>query len=284
MTDKVAVVGSGNWGKNLLRNFCELLGPERVVCCDERPEVLERAVTEYPGLDAVANVELVWRNPTVSAAVIATPAPTHASLAIEAFEAGKDVLVEKPMSLTMADGTAMIEAAKRHSRILMVGHVLEYHPAIRTLRKLIADGAFGRLQYMYSNRLNLGRIRTEENALWSFAPHDVAIMLRLLNSVPDEIACHGGAYLNQEIADFTLTNLRFARGVASHIFVSWLHPFRDHRFVVVGERQMAVFDDSQPWDQKLVLYPHSVGLGQRSGTGCAQGGRRSHTTGPSRTP
>ncbi len=258
MIGKIAVVGCGNWGQNLLRNFCELLGPEQVVCCDERPNVLENAAAAYPGVGTAANVKSVWQDPAIAAVVVATPAPTHAPLVIEALEANKDVLVEKPMSLTVADGAAMVEAARRQGRILMVGHVLEYHPAVKTLQKLINDGAFGRLQYMYSNRLNLGRIRTEENALWSFAPHDVAVMLRLLDSIPDQVACHGGAYLNQEVADFTLTSLQFPRGVAAHIFVSWLHPFRDHRFIVVGERQMAVFDDSQPWEQKLVLYPHSV--------------------------
>jgi len=258
MKGKIAVVGCGNWGKNLLRNFCQLLGPEKVVCCDKRHELLQNAVEEYQGISTVADVELVWGDPNVTAVVIATPAPTHASLVIAALEAGKDVLVEKPMSLAVADGEAVVEAARRNRRVLMVGHVLEYHPAVRQLYQLVGEGAFGRLQYLYSNRLSLGRIRTEENALWSFAPHDIAIMLRLLGSMPGEVACHGGAYLNQEVADFTLTSLRFPNSVAAHIFVSWLHPFRDHRFVVVGERQMAVFDDSLPWDQKLVLYPHSV--------------------------
>jgi UDP-2-acetamido-3-amino-2,3-dideoxy-glucuronate N-acetyltransferase len=140
----------------------------------------------------------------------------------------------------------------------MVGHVLEYHPGVQRLHQLVSEGALGRIQYIYSHRLNLGRIRTEENVLWSFAPHDVALLLRLLGTMPEEVICHGKAYLNSEIADVTLTILHFPNQVQAHIFVSWLHPFKEHRFVVVGDKQMAVFDDTKPWSEKLILYPHRI--------------------------
>jgi UDP-2-acetamido-3-amino-2,3-dideoxy-glucuronate N-acetyltransferase len=194
----------------------------------------------------------------VNAIVIATPSPTHAPLALQALAGGKDVLVEKPMALTVTEGEQLVDTARRWSRVLMVGHVLEYHPAIRRLQSLMSEGALGRVRYLYSNRLNLGRIRTEENVLWSFAPHDVAILLRLLGAMPQELNCHGGIYLRDGIPDVTLTNLRFASGVQAHIFVSWLHPFKEHRLVVVGDRHMAVFDDTRPWSEKLVLYPYRV--------------------------
>src|SRR5438132_9387989 len=139
----------------------------------------------------------------------------------------------------------------------MVGHLLDYHPAIERLGELVAKGELGKIQYVYSNRLNLGRIRTEENALWSFAPHDVHVLLRLLGEVPEEVACHGGSYLHRDVADVTMSVMRFASGVRAHIFVSWLHPFKDHKLVVAGERKMAVFEDDGN-SAKLHLYPHRV--------------------------
>ena len=253
---KVAVVGVGGWGINHVRVWHDLGGLGLLYDVD--PSRLATVQTMYPGIEVCSDLRDVLERPDIDAAVIATPAPTHTSIALQLIEADKDVLVEKPLSMTVADGMSLVEAAERRGRILMVGHVLEYHPAIRKLKSLVADGAFGRIRYIYSNRLNLGRIRTEENALWSFAPHDIAIMTRLLDSTPEETASHGGAYLNSDVADVTLTNLRFPNGVQGHIFVSWLHPFKEHRFVVVGARQMAVFDDTLPWDQKLTLYPHSV--------------------------
>ena len=252
----VALVGCGGWGVNHVRVWRELGCLE--VVCDSDARRLEAVQDRHPDLQTTPELAQVLDRPDVSALVIATPAPTHARLALRAMEAGKDVLVEKPMSLTVADGERLVEAAARHGRVLMVGHVLEYHPAVNKLRELAADGGFGRIRYLYSNRLNLGRIRTEENALWSFAPHDVAVMLRLLGAIPEETASHGGAFLTQQVADVTLTSLRFPSGVEGHIFVSWLHPFKEHRFVVVGEGRMAVFDDTLPWSDKLVLYPHSV--------------------------
>ena len=252
----IAVLGCGNWGRNHIRVWASL-GCLRAVC-DTDPQRLQEVRERFPHVDTYSHPEAVLERDDIIGVVIATPAPTHATLALQALQAGKDVLVEKPMALTLEEGRQMVETAQRLGRILMVGHVLEYHPAVQRLRQLVAGGALGRIQYIYSHRLNLGRIRTEENVLWSFAPHDIALILRLLNTMPEEVACYGEAYLNDKVADVTLTILRFANRIQAHIFVSWLHPFKEHRFVVVGDRQMAVFDDTRPWSEKLVLYPHHI--------------------------
>jgi len=194
----------------------------------------------------------------IRAVVIATPAPTHANLALQAMRAGKDVLVEKPMALSVEEGERMVEEAERRGLILMVGHVLEYHPAVRRLRELVREGVLGRLEYIYSNRLNFGRFRREENALWSFAPHDVALILRLVGEMPEEVSAHGGAYLSERVADVTVSNFLFPSGVRAHIFVSWLHPYKEQRLVVIGDEAMAVFEDTLPWPEKLRLYRHKV--------------------------
>ncbi len=252
----VAVIGCGKWGMNHVRIWSEL-GCLKAVC-DTDPERLANVASRYPEVEIYTNIEAVLHHPDIPAVIIATPAPTHAQLALQALEASKDVLVEKPMAMTVAEGEKLVTVAQQQNRILMVGHVLEYHPAFCKLKQLVKEGALGRIQYIYSHRLNLGRIRTEENVLWSFAPHDIALLLRLLEEMPEEIACHGEAFLNHEIADVTLTTLRFPSKVQAHIFVSWLHPFKEHRFVVVGDRQMVVFDDTRSWTEKLVLYPHRI--------------------------
>ncbi len=249
----VAVVGCGAWGRNHVRVWAEL-GRLKAVC---EPDPARWQLVP-PGVEVHAEIDSIWEDPRIQGVVLATPASTHADLARRALEAGKHVLVEKPIALRVRDGEELVRLAASRGRILMVGHVLEYHPAVIRLRELISTGALGRVLYLCSNRLNIGKIRTEENALWSFAPHDVALMTRLVDSLPLEVACHGGAFLNREVADVTLTTLRFPGNVSGHIFVSWLHPFKEQRFVVVGERQMAVFDDTLDWSGKLTLFPHSV--------------------------
>lgn len=252
----IAVLGCGAWGKNHVRVWYEL-GCLKLVC-DVDTRRLETVQARYPDVETCSDPSVVFERDDILAVIIATPASTHVDLALQALEAGKDVLVEKPMALTVAEGERLVEAARHQGRVLMVGHVLEYHPAVRKLKELIDEGALGRVQYIYSHRLNLGRVRTEESVLFSFAPHDVAIILRLLGQMPEEVACYGGAYLNQGVDDVTLTILRFANNIRAHIFVSWLHPFKEHRFVIVGDRQMVVFDDTRPWPEKLVLYPHRI--------------------------
>ncbi len=192
----------------------------------------------------------------VKGVVIATPAVQHYQMAKMALLAGKDVFVEKPLALTVEEGEELIALAKNQQKILMVGHILEYHPAVLKLKDLIANGSLGKIQYIYSNRLNLGKFRTEENILWSFAPHDISVIIFLLGETPIEVAAQGGAYLNSEIADVTITNLSFANGVKAHIFVSWLHPYKEQKLIVVGSDKMAVFDDVAK--DKLLLYNHKV--------------------------
>jgi len=252
---RVALIGCGQWGRNLARNLSRLGALAAV--CDSNPVLLEGVRSMYPAVATTSDPAAVLGDPALDACVIATPAAQHADLAERALAAGKDAFVEKPLALTVREGERLAQLAEKHARVLMVGHLLEYHPAVERLRELVAGGELGKLQYVYSNRLNLGRIRTEENALWSFAPHDIHVMLRLLGEPPVEIACQGASYLNHAVADVTMSVLRFASGVQGHIFVSWLHPYKDQRLVVIGDRKMAVFDDTQPFD-KLRIYPHRV--------------------------
>jgi predicted dehydrogenase len=252
---KVAVLGCGYWGKNLVRNFRDL--GALALICDVSKEGALRAKELASEVEFCSSFEEVFERAEIDAVVLATPAETHEELAIKAMNAGKDVYVEKPMALTVAQGERMEETARKHKRILMVGHILEYHPAILKLRELVESGELGDILYIYSNRLNFGKIRTEENALWSFAPHDIAVILRLLGASPIEVTSVGGNYVTPSLADVTVSCLRFQSGQRAHVFVSWLNPFKEQKFVVVGERKMAVFDDVSQ-DQKLVLYDQHV--------------------------
>jgi predicted dehydrogenase len=206
--------------------------------------------------EVVADVADVLSSP-VSGIVIATPAETHFDLTRLSLEAGKDVFVEKPLALTYEQGEQLVRLAEERGRMLMVGHVLEYHPAIARLHELVRDGALGKIHYIYSNRLSLGKVRREENILWSFAPHDIAIILRLMGELPFQVIACGGAYLQPNIADVTVTHLLFDNGVRAHVHVSWLHPFKEHRLVVVGSRKMATFDDVA---KELVLHDQRVDM------------------------
>ncbi len=250
----VAVVGMGYWGKNLVRNFYEL--GSLAAICDSNPSVETNCKREYGTVRFYREFRPLLSDPEIRAVALATPAVTHYELAKAALAAGKDVFIEKPLAVEVGHGQELVNLAKQHQRILMVGHILRYHPAIVKLQELIRSGALGRIQCLYSNRLNIGKIRTEENILWSFAPHDISVMLSLLNETPSHVSCQGGAYLNRNIFDVTLSQFEFAGGVHAHIFVSWLHPFKEQRLVVIGSEKMAVFDDTA--EHKLVLYPHKV--------------------------
>lgn len=251
----IAVVGAGYWGVNHVRNFHEL-GALRMVC-DTSAASLHRIAERFPDVQIENGFGSALADDNIRGMVIATPAETHYDISRQAIEAGKDVLVEKPLTLDVADGERLVELARERSAILMVGHLLEYHPAVLRLRELIDSGELGELQYIYSNRLNLGKVRREENILWSFAPHDIAIILRLVGGWPERVAATGGAYLQPSIADVTVTNIEFPTGVRAHIFVSWLHPYKEQRLVVVGSKRMAVFDDVSK-DAKLVVYDQGV--------------------------
>jgi len=250
---KVAVIGCGGWGKNIVRTLARMDALAAVV----EPSPGQRAVAEElaPGVPVFDSPKPVFEDDSIPGVMIATPAETHYDLARRAMAAGKDVFVEKPMTINVEDAEDLLHRAARASRLLMVGHLLEYHPAIRTLHGLIEAGELGEVRYVISNRLNLGKIRTEENALWSFAPHDIAVILRLVGAMPCQVVATGGAYVSPNIADVTVTQMLFSNGVRSHIFVSWLHPFKEQRLVVVGSKKMASFDDVA---KELVLYDQRV--------------------------
>ena len=223
--------------------------------CDSDPERLGIIRQKYPNIKTAPDLDTLLSMESIQGVVLATPAVTHEAMALQCLEAGRDVLVEKPLALTVAGGERLVAAARECGRILMVGHILEYHPGIIALQELVAAGGVGRLQYVYSNRLNLGKVRREENILWSFAPHDVAFILRLLGEMPVEVAATGGNYLHPEIADVTVTTLAFPGGVRGHIHVSWLHPYKEQKLVVVGDQAMAVFDDQS---KSLEIYEHDI--------------------------
>jgi len=251
---RVAVIGCGYWGKNLVRNFAEL-GALAAVCDPDRAAA-ERLAGTYDV--AVMGLAAVLQDPGIGGVAIAAPAILHAELAQQAIAAGKHVFVEKPLALTVAEAERLCSLAERHDRRLMVGHLLQYHPAFTKLREMVRGGALGRLQYLYSNRLNLGKVRREEDILWSFAPHDLSMILSLVGQEPSEVSAQGGYYLHKTIADVTTTNLVFPGGEQAHVFVCWLHPFKEQKLVAIGDRAMAVFDDGEPWESKLPLYPHRI--------------------------
>ena len=251
----ICVTGCGYWGKNLVRTF------EALHClhgiCDSNPSSLAQSLGKYPNAKGYATFADALNDPELDAVVLATPAETHYRMGLAALEAGKHLLVEKPLALEPEDGMEMVDAAAENNRVLMVGHLLRYHPAVEKLQELIRQGVLGRIDYIYSNRLSMGKIRQEENALWSFAPHDISVILALTGQMPLQVTASGGAYLQPNIADVTVSNLLFDRGTRSHIFVSWLHPYKEQRLVVVGSKQMIVFEDSRP-DHKLMLYDKRI--------------------------
>ena len=252
----VAIIGGGYWGKNLVRNFYNLNSLKLV--CDKNETILSNYKVQYKGIETCLALTDVLSSKDIQGVVIATPAETHFNIARESLLAGKHVYVEKPLVLREEEGQELIELAQENGRVLMVGHLLQYHPVFIRLKELAHSGELGRINYIYSHRLNLGKIRREENILWSFAPHDISMILALAREEPESLITTGGNYLHQKIADVTTTHLNFPSGLQAHIFVSWLHPFKEQKLVVVGERRMAVFDDTNPWEDKLLLYPHQI--------------------------
>jgi UDP-2-acetamido-3-amino-2,3-dideoxy-glucuronate N-acetyltransferase len=252
----VAVIGSGYWGKNLVRNHYEL-GSLRLIC-DKDERVLSEFKKQYPDVETCFALNDLLARDDLEGVVVATPAETHFTIAREALLADKHVYVEKPLVLKEEEGEELIALAQQKSKVLMVGHLLQYHPAFVTLKELVSKGHLGRINYIYSHRLNLGKIRREENILWSFAPHDISMILSLAQEEPESVLTTGGFYLHKKIADVTTTHLNFSSGLRAHIFVSWLHPFKVQQLVVVGDRKMAVFDDTLAWDHKLLLYAHEI--------------------------
>jgi UDP-2-acetamido-3-amino-2,3-dideoxy-glucuronate N-acetyltransferase len=250
----IGLIGLGYWGKNILRNLYEL----KVLhtACDSSSDIIKERKKQFPDILYTASVEEVLQNPGIRAIAISAPASVHYDIAKRSLLAGKDVFVEKPLALTVKEGEELIALAEKQKRILMVGHILQYHPAVIKLKELISSGELGKIQYIYSNRLNIGKLRTEENILWSFAPHDISVILSLIGREPVKIAAIGGDYLSRGIYDTTMTTMEFDNGIKGHIFVSWLHPYKEQKLIVVGSKAMAVFDDMSK--EKLFIYPHTI--------------------------
>jgi UDP-2-acetamido-3-amino-2,3-dideoxy-glucuronate N-acetyltransferase len=255
-TPRVALLGAGAWGHNHLRTLHEL-GALALVC-DPDERRLGAVRRTFPGVEVTSDLEQVFSHPDIEGVVVATPAPTHAELALRAIEAGKDVLVEKPLATDIASAAEVVRAAGARGAVLMVGHMLEYQPAMRRLHELLAAGELGAVRWASASRLKLGRVRNEENVLWSFGPHDITLLLGVVGADPEWVTCRGGAYVTPGVEDVGFLGLSFAGGVEAQISVSWLHPFREMRLVVVGEQAMAVIDENQPPERQLTIYPYEV--------------------------
>lgn len=254
---RIAHVGCGYWGRNLVRVFAELGVLAAVV--DENAAAAADAAATY-GVRALSFDE-VLADPQIDAVSIASPAALHAEHAGRALAAGKHVFVEKPLALGIAEAEEVCALAREHDRRLMVGHLLQYHPVFAALRGIVGRGELGKIRYAYSNRLSLGKFRSEENALWSFAPHDFSMLLSLFGAEPSGVTAQGTVSFQPGIPDIAGVQMRFPAGGSAHVLVSWMHPFKEHRLVVIGEKASAVFEDSESdWDRKLAIYRHGFDL------------------------
>ena len=249
----VGVVGLGYWGPNLARNFDRLPDAELTWLCDASEEALARLGAAYPSARTTTSLDDLLSDDSLDAVVVATPVPTHAELAIRGLAAGKHCFVEKPLGRSEQEADAVVEAARAADRILMVGHLLEYHPGVERLAELVGSGELGDLRYIYSNRLNLGKHRQDENALWSLGAHDVSVILRLAGEEPVECTAVGESYVKPGVEDVVFAFMRFESGLTAHMHLSWLDPHKERRFTVVGSRRMATFDDME-LERKLTIY------------------------------
>ena len=250
---KVALLGCGYWGKNLARNF-HALGALWCVCDpSKKGRAMANEIAE--GIPTTDQFEEVFTDPEIDAIAIATPAPTHYELAAAALLAGKDVFVEKPMTLHADEADQLQELAREQQRVLMVGHLMEYHPAVQHLREAITGGKFGEVRYLISNRLNFGIVRTAENAWWSLAPHDISVILRLMGGLPESVTCHGGSFVTEGVNDLANAQLHFSAGRQARIAVSWLHPVKERKLFVIGSERSAIFDDTA---NSLTIYDQQV--------------------------
>jgi len=260
---RVGVVGLGYWGPNLARNLAGIDGVELAWCCDERPEVRERLAATYRSTRFTADLDDLLADDELDAIVVSTPVPTHAELAVRVLEAGKHCFVEKPLAQSVAAAERAVAAAGETGRVLMVGHLLEYHPGVRKLKEIADSGELGDIHYIYSNRLNLGQLRADENALWSLGAHDLSVVLHLAGEDPSEATAHGESYMRPGVEDVVFAFLRFPSGLAAHLHLSWLDPHKERRFTVVGSRRMATFDDMD-LERKVTVY--DKGFDQSSGS------------------
>jgi predicted dehydrogenase len=249
----VGVVGLGYWGPNLARNFDRLEGCELAWICDASEESRERWARAFPSARPTADLEELLADDALDAVVVATDVPSHASLATRALAAGKHCFVEKPLAQSAEEAESVVEAARAAERVLMVGHLLEYHPGVEKLKELVDSGELGDIRYVYSNRLNLGQLRRDENALWSLGAHDVSVILRLAGEEPYECRAVGESYMRDGVEDVVFCYLRFPSGLAAHMHLSWLDPHKERRFTVVGSKRMATFDDME-LERKVTVY------------------------------
>jgi predicted dehydrogenase len=254
---RVAALGLGYWGPNLARAWAGLEETELAWVCDLDPEKLDRFSRSYPEARATTDFDAVLADETVEAVAVATSAPTHAALAIRALQAGKHVFVEKPLALTSADALAMSVAADKADRMLVVGHLLVHHPAVAMLKELIDSGDLGRTHYLYTNRVNLGQVRADENALWSLGAHDISVLLHLIGELPESVSAQGQCFIHEGVEDIVFGILRFPSGVIAHMHLSWMDPCKTRKITIVGSDKMAVFDDMNA-DEKVKVYDKGV--------------------------
>jgi len=249
----VGVVGLGYWGPNLARNFDRLPGAELRWICDASEDARARWAPEFAGARVTGELDELLADPELDAVVVATHVPTHADLALRVLAAGKHCFVEKPLAQSVAEAERVVAAAAESDRVLMVGHLLEYHPGVEKLKAISAAGDLGRIHYIYSNRLNLGKLRADENALWSLGAHDVSVVLHLAEEEPAEVEARGESYMRQGIEDVVFCYLRFPSGLVAHLHLSWLDPHKERRFTIVGSKRMATFDDMEI-ERKVTVY------------------------------
>jgi predicted dehydrogenase len=250
---RIGVVGLGYWGPNLARNFAGLPGCELAWCCDPSEQSRERVAGRFPGAHLTGEIDELLADPMLDAVVLATPVPSHAGLAVRVLEADKHCFVEKPLAQSISDAERAVSAAAASGRVLMVGHLLEYHPGVQKLKELTDSGELGDIFYIYGNRLNLGKLRADENALWSLGAHDVSVVLHLAEEEPSEVIAHGESYVRSGVEDVVFCFMRFPSGLTAHLHLSWLDPHKERRFTVVGSRRMATFDD-MALEGKLTVY------------------------------
>ena len=254
MKKNIAVVGCGHWGKNLVRNFAELKSLSSV--CDPNTKLAQRYADDYE-VDNLSFTEIL-KSQTIEGVVLAVPAPLHADMAIEAMNAGKHIFVEKPLAMNCKEAERMIICAEKNNVKLMVGHLLQYHPVFSALKEIVQSGKLGSIRYIYSNRLSYGKLRTEEDVIWSFAPHDISMILSLTDIEPTIVKRESSNILQSNISDIATIHMSFNANLNAHVSVSWLHPYKEQKLVVIGEESMLVFDDTKAWIEKLAHYSHTV--------------------------
>ncbi|MGE3807235.1 MAG: Gfo/Idh/MocA family protein [Gemmataceae bacterium] len=253
----VGMIGAGNWGSNWIRTLAGLPDVELRWVCDVSPASLEKVQRQFPHVRTTTKLEDLFNDKDVQGVVIASIAPTHFDVAKRALQAGKHVMVEKPMTLSTHDAVELNRVAAQTGRVLMVGHLLEYHPATLAIRRLIDAGELGEVKYLYSQRLNLGTVRTDENAWWSLAPHDISVACRLFGANPESVQCRGQCVLQPGIEDVVFGTIQYPEGKLAHVHVSWLDPTKARRLVVIGSKRMVIFDDGQP-ELKLMVFDKSI--------------------------